>query len=330
MQGFRRQKQKREKTLNRVFFNDSATIYGGLVIEYILYKNVLMQIIIRGSNHSMTFLQAIILGLIQGLAEFLPISSSGHLALLQAFFGIESDSVLLFTVLLHVGTLISVFIIYWKDIVALIIELCLTIKDLCTGKGLRINSSPTRRLGFMIIVATIPTALIGLLFEDFFESLYSSIVSIAIGLVFTGAILLIAERAGKDENDVMKMKFRHAVFIGCMQGIAICPGVSRSGSTLFGGLIAGLERKFAVKFAFLISIPSILGSVVLEAPKAFEQGMDASLAVPVIAGMIIAAISGIVAIKTMIRVVSNKRLVGFTIYVWMVAIAVFTYVLITG
>ena len=278
----------------------------------------------------MTFLQAIILGLVQGLAEFLPISSSGHLALLQTFFGVESDSVLLFTVLLHVGTLISVFIIYWKDIVELVIELCLTIKDICTGKGLRINSSPTRRLGFMIIVATIPTALIGVLFEDFFESLYSSVISIAIGLIFTGAILLIAERAGADNKSVMDMKFRHAIFIGCMQGIAICPGVSRSGSTLFGGLIAGLERKFAVKFAFLISIPSILGSVVLEFPKALEQGMDASLAGPIIAGVIIAAISGIVAIKTMIRVVSNKHLVGFTIYVWLVAVTVIGYVLITG
>lgn len=278
----------------------------------------------------MSFFQAIILGLVQGLAEFLPISSSGHLALLQAFFGVESDSVLLFTVLLHVGTLVSVFIIYWKDIVELVVELFRTIKDLCTGKGLRINSSPTRRLGFMIIVATIPTAIIGLLFEDFFESLYSSIASIALGLVFTGFILLIAERSGKEDKGIMEMKFRHAIFVGIMQGIAICPGVSRSGSTLFGSLMSGLERKLAVKFAFLISIPSILGSVVLEAPKAFAEGIDGSLAGPIIAGVIIATLSGIFAIKTMIRVVSNKRLIGFTIYVWLVAIAVFAYVLITG
>ncbi|MCQ2546535.1 MAG: undecaprenyl-diphosphate phosphatase [Clostridia bacterium] len=276
----------------------------------------------------MTYLQAIILGLVQGLAEFLPISSSGHLALLQYFFGVEADSVLVFTVLLHVGTLISVFIIYWKDIVELIIELFRTLKDLFTGKGLRINSSPTRRLGFMIIVATIPTAIIGLLFEDFFESLYSSIISIAIGLLFTGLILLIAEKMGKSNKDVMEMKWRHAIFIGCMQGIAICPGVSRSGSTLFGGLIAGLEREFAVKFAFLISIPSILGSVVLEAPDAFAQGVDAAMLGPIIAGVVIAAISGILAIKAMIKVVAGKKLFGFTIYVWLVAIVVLGYSLI--
>ena len=278
----------------------------------------------------MTYLQAAILGIVQGLAEFLPISSSGHLALLQYFFGVEASSVLLFTVMMHVGTLVSVFIIYRKDIWALILELIDTIKDLCTGKGPRINSSPMRRMGFMIIVATIPTALIGLLFEDFFESLYASIVSIAIGLIFTGIILFVAERMGKSDKGPMEMKWRHAIFIGVMQGIAICPGVSRSGSTLFGSLISGLKREFAVEFVFLISIPSILGSVVLEMPKALAEGMDASMAGPLIVGVVLAALSGIVAIKAMIKVVSSKRLIGFTIYVWIVAACVLGYSLLTA
>lgn len=276
----------------------------------------------------MTYLQAIILGLVQGLAEFLPISSSGHLALLQYFFGIEADSVLIFTVLLHVGTLVSVFIIYWKDIVELVIELFRTLKDLFTGKGLRINSSPTRRLGFMIIVASIPTAVIGLLFEDYFKSMYTSIISISIGLIFTGIILIVAEKVGKGKLDITNMKWRHAVFVGIMQGIAICPGVSRSGSTLFGSLISGLNRELAVKYAFLISIPSILGSVILEAPDAFAEGVDPAMIGPIIAGVIVAAVSGIIAIKTMIRVVSGKKLFGFTIYVWLVAAVVLGYVLI--
>ena len=278
----------------------------------------------------MTYLQAAILGIVQGLAEFLPISSSGHLALLQYFFGVEADSVLLFTVMMHVGTLVSVFIIYRKDIWALILELIDTIKDLCTGKGPRIDSSPMRRMGFMIIVATIPTALIGLIFEDFFESLYASIVSIAIGLIFTGIILFVAERMGKSDKGPMEMKWRHAIFIGIMQGIAICPGVSRSGSTLFGSLISGLKREFAVEFVFLISIPSILGSVVLEMPKALAEGMDASMVGPLILGVILAALSGIFAIKAMIKVVSNKRLIGFTIYVWIVAACVLAYSLLAA
>lgn len=277
----------------------------------------------------MTYVQAIILGLTQGLAEFLPISSSGHLALLQYFFGIDSDNVLPFTVLMHLGTLLSVFIIYWEDIVELVKELCLTIRDLCTGKGLRINSSSTRRLGFMIIVATIPTALIGLLFEDFFNSLYASLIGISLGLIFTGAILLIAEKMGRQDRNIMTLKFRHAVFVGIMQGIAICPGVSRSGSTLFGSLLSGLDRATAVKFAFLISIPSILGSVVLEAPDAFAQGLDGNIIGPMIAGVIVAAISGIFAIKAMIRIVTGRRLFGFSIYVWLVAAVVLGFVLIS-
>lgn len=278
----------------------------------------------------MTYIQAAILGIVQGLAEFLPISSSGHLALLQYFFGVEADSVLLFTVMMHVGTLVSVFIIYRKDIWALILELIATIRDICTGKGPRIDSSPTRRMGFMIIVATIPTALIGLLFEDFFESLYASIVSIAMGLIFTGIILLVAERVGRNQNGPMEMKWRHAVFIGVMQGIAICPGVSRSGSTLFGSLISGLKREFAVEFVFLISIPSILGSVILEMPKALAEGMDASMTGPIIVGVVLSAISGIFAIKAMIKVVSSKRLIGFSIYVWLVAATVLGYALLSS
>ncbi len=276
----------------------------------------------------MTYIQAVILGLAQGLSEFLPISSSGHLALLQYFFGINADNVLPFAVLLHLGTLISVFIVYWKDIVDLVKELGAVIKDIFTGKGLRINANPTRRLGFMIIVATIPTAVIGLLFNDLFNAMYLSLIAIGTGLLITGTILVIAERMGKNNKSVGEMKFRHAFFVGLMQGVAICPGISRSGSTLFGGLISGLNREFAVKFAFLISIPSILGSVIIEAPDAFEAGMDMSLIGPVLAGVIVSALSGLFAIKAMIKLVSNKNLIGFSIYTWALGIAIIVYALI--
>lgn len=273
----------------------------------------------------MTFFEAIILGLAQGLSEFLPISSSGHLALLQYFFGIEGESVLAFAVLLHLGTLISVFIVYRKDIWALFVELCMVFKDVFTGKGLRINANPTRRLGFMIIVATIPTGLIGILFNDLFESMYSSLISIGTGLLFTGTILWLAERLGSGRNSVTEMKFGHAFFVGVMQGIAICPGVSRSGSTLVGGLFSGLNREFGVKFAFLISIPSILGSVILEAPAAFEQGADMSLVLPILTGVIVSAVSGLIAIKAMIRFVTGKKLWYFSVYTWIVGAAVILY-----
>ena len=242
----------------------------------------------------------------------------------------SAENVLPFAVLLHLGTLVSVFIVYWKDIVELVLELIAVIKDICTGKGPRINANPTRRLGFMIIVATIPTAIIGLLFNDLFEALYLSLIAIGIGLLITGTILFIAERMGRNNKNVKDMKFRNALFVGIMQGVAICPGISRSGSTLFGGLISGLNKEFAVKFAFLISIPSILGSVIMEAPDAFESGMDISLVGPVIAGVIVSALSGLFAIKAMIRLVSNKKLIGFSIYTWVIGIAVIVYALMAA
>ena len=273
----------------------------------------------------MTYLEAVILGLVQGLAEFLPISSSGHLALLQQWFGVEEDKVLLFAVLLHVGTLISVFIVYWKDIWELIVELCLTIKDLCTGKGLRLEEHPVRKLGVMIIVSTIPTGLIGILFNDFFDSLYTSVLPIGIGLIITGLLLTLAEKMSSSNRGIKQMNYRNAVFIGIVQGIAICPGISRSGSTLFGSLVCNLNREFAVKYVFLISIPSILGSAVLEAPAAVDAGLDAALLGPVIVGMIVAAVSGLIAIKTMIKVVSNKKLKYFSYYVWLLGAAVIIY-----
>ena len=273
----------------------------------------------------MSYFEAIILGLVQGLAEFLPISSSGHLALLQQWFGIQEDKVLLFAVLLHVGTLISVFIVYWRDIAELIVELFLTIKDLCTGKGLRLQERPVRKLGIMIIVATIPTGIIGILFNDLFDSLYNSIIPIGIGLIITGFLLVMAERMGASNRGIEQMNFRNALFIGTVQGIAICPGISRSGSTLFGSLICNLDRKFAVKFVFLISIPSILGSAVMEAPAALESGFDMAQLGPVLVGMIVAAFSGLIAIKTMIKIVSDKKLNYFSYYVWALGLIVICY-----
>lgn len=273
----------------------------------------------------MTYLESVILGLVQGLAEFLPISSSGHLALLQQFFGIEEDKVLVFAVLLHVGTLISVFIVYWRDIWELIIELGLTIRDLCTGRGLRLKERPVRKLGVMIIVGTIPTGIMGICFNDFFNSLYNSVIPIGVGLIITGFMLVIAERIGHANRGIEQMNYRNALFIGFVQGIAITPGISRSGSTLFGSLLCNLDRRFAVKFVFLLSIPSILGSAVMEAPEAFASGVDMAQLGPILVGMAVAAVSGLVAIKTMIKIVSNKKLSYFSYYVWMLGAAVVLY-----
>jgi undecaprenyl-diphosphatase len=273
----------------------------------------------------LSIFEAILLGLVQGLAEFLPISSSGHLALLQHFFGIEGENVLIFAVMLHVGTLFSVFAVYWQEIKELFLELMLVFRDIFTGKGLRIHANETRRLGFLIIVATIPTAIIGFAFRDTFASLYLSLTAIGVSLLITGTLLWAAERMNKGQKQLGEMKFRYAIVIGIFQGLAIAPGISRSGSTLVGGLFSGLEKNFAIKFAFLISIPSIIGSVVLELPEALRNNFDASLFVPILIGVIVSALSGFVAIKTMIRVVSGKKLIIFSCYTWLLGALVLGY-----
>lgn len=277
----------------------------------------------------MSYIEAIVLGIVQGLTEFLPVSSSGHLLMLQHFFGIKADSVLVFTLLLHVGTLISVFFCYWNDIWELVRELIITIADLFRGRGLRLNERPVRKLGLMIIITSIPTAIIGVLFKDLFEGFYETLLPTGIGLILTGILLWIAEMNRNNTKGIEDMKFSDAVTVGIMQGVAICPGVSRSGSTLFGGLGRGLEREFAVKFAFLISIPSILGSLI------FEGGSDAMASAvgismgPVIAGCIAAALSGVLAIRTMIAVVRKLSLRYFSVYVWAVGTALIIYTLAT-
>lgn len=277
----------------------------------------------------MSYIEAIILGIVQGLTEFLPVSSSGHLLMLQHFFGIEADSVLIFTLLLHVGTLISVFFCYWNDIWELIKELGLTIADIVKGRGLRLKERPVRNLGVMMIVASIPTALIGIFFEDLFESFYTTLLPTGVGLILTGFLLWISERKRDNSITEENMTWKQAVAIGTMQGIAICPGVSRSGSTLFGGLESGLQRDFAVKFAFLISIPSILGSLVFEGGSGAMDSAISTGAGPIIAGCIAAALSGVLAIKTMIAVVRKMSLKYFSVYVWIVGVCLIAYTLIT-
>ena len=276
----------------------------------------------------MTYLQAVILGLVQGLAEFLPISSSGHLAILENFFGIKEDNMLFFAVMLHFGTLLSVFIVFWKDIVELVKELILTIKDLIGKKGLRLEERPVRKLGVMIIVACIPTAIIGFIFGDIFEGIYSKPILIAVMFIITGLLLLAAETWGGGKRNIENLNYRNSIFIGIVQGLAIIPGISRSGSTLFASLLCKLDREFAVKYVFLISIPTILGSLILELPDGIKQGMNGQSWGAVIVGLIVAFLSGLFAVKVMLKVVSNKKLKYFSFYLFALAAAVIIYSLV--
>lgn len=250
----------------------------------------------------MTVWIAMLLGLVQGLCEFLPVSSSGHLVLLHNLFGIE-EGALFFTTMLHVGTLIAVFVVYRQQIWDMLCQ-------------------PFSRKVGLLVLATIPTVIIALLFEDFFEDAYEGSL-LGVGFLLTAIILTVSDRLShRPERKKRKLKWGSALFIGTMQGIAILPGVSRSGSTIAGALCTGISKKTAADFSFLLSIPAILGSVVLQVPDIVSGGIGDVNWLCVIAGMVTAAVSGYFAIRFMLHLITKKRLTGFAIYVAVLGILV--------
>lgn len=273
----------------------------------------------------MTFIKAIILGIVQGLTEFLPVSSSGHLAILENLMKVDEESVLFFAAMLHFGTLISIFMVYYKDILILFKEFFLIIFEIITGKGLNIKKSHYRKLGLMIITASIPTAVIGLTFSDFFESLFTSITAVGIGLLITGTLLWLSEKIAKGNKNITSMKYIDAFIVGCFQAVAIAPGISRSGSTIVGSLFRGLNKELTVKFSFLISLPAVLGAGAIEFSNALGQGLNGISSSVLIAGVAAATVSGYAAIRFMIKLVTDKKLHYFSYYTWTLGIAIIVY-----
>ncbi len=267
-------------------------------------------------------MKAIILGIVQGLTEFLPVSSSGHLAILQNLMQVDEDSILFFAAMLHFGTLISIIIVYFKDISILIKEFFMVILELVTGKGLNIHKNVHRKLGLMIITACIPTAIIGIGFSDFFESLYKSVASVGVGLMITGTLLWLSERISKGNKTIKSMKYGDALIVGLFQGAAIAPGISRSGATIVGSLFRGLNKELTVKFSFLISLPAVLGAGGIEFVKALDQGMNGTSYGVLFAGILASAISGYAAIRVMIQLVTSKKLHYFSYYTWALGIII--------
>lgn len=261
----------------------------------------------------MSVLQAIILGFVQGLTEFLPVSSSGHLVVIEYLMNIKEDQAFFMTVMLHFGTLVSLVIVYFKDIVKLAVEFILSIKDLIQKKSLNICKNDTRKLCYMIITTSIPTVIIGLVFKKVFMSFYSSLLAVGIGLVITSVYMFLAD-VMNGRKDIKRARFKDALIVGIFQGIAIVPGISRSGSTIFGGLFSKMKKDFAVKYAFLVSLPVILGSFILELPSAIKNGSMNGGVFPIFVGMIVAGVSGYFAIKMMIGIVKKRSLKGFMVY----------------
>lgn len=262
----------------------------------------------------MSVIKAFILGLIQGISEFLPISSSGHLAIAGKLMGMnpEADNLLSFNILLHVATLVAVFIVYKNDIWEMIKAFFAMIGDVCKGKGLRLSEFTYRRLIVMLIAATLPAVVAALLLGDIIEN--PALWQIGVFLIITAILLFLSEKLAGGNIDIEKMSVKRAFCVGCFQGLGTLPGISRSGSTIVGGLFCGLDKATAVRFSFLMSIPAILGALVLDIKDMFSAASQTLSLLPVIVGMVTAAVSGYFAIKFLLKIVEKSKLSYFSIY----------------
>ena len=271
----------------------------------------------------MELIKAIILGLIQGLAEFLPISSSGHLAIFKHVLDFDTDTGLLFDVLLHLGTLAAVFVAFRKDIFELMKEglsiigqffksvyLCLFKKE----KWQPVVTTPYRRFVMMVIISTIPTGILGILFSDLIDAASATLIVPGILLLINGVQLLISDRLADGTLNEETASYGKAAIVGVAQGLATFPGISRSGTTITASVACGFSREFAVKYSFIMSIPAILGALVLELLDFSPEMLSASEWINYLVGTVISGLVGYVCIKTMLVVVRGKKFKYFAYY----------------
>ena len=269
----------------------------------------------------MTYFMSILVGIIQGVAEFLPISSSGHLALFQTFFGMENmeEKYMFFTVLLHFGTLISVCMVYWRDIVDMIREFFLGIAALAGRKATGVAPPPARRMVMLIIIATVPLFVMVFL-RDAVNQLFSNSIMVSCALLATGFILFFSDRMARGHKTAKNATVADALIVGCGQALAVIPGLSRSGTTISVGMMRGFDRAFAVRFSFLMSLPAVLGANVLEIKDALASNFPIEELPMYLVGVAVSAVVGYFAIR-LVKSLSDKGKFGkFAYYCWAVGL----------
>ena len=273
----------------------------------------------------MTFLSSFLLGLVQGIAEFLPISSSGHLANAQNLLGMSDAGTVpeFFDVLLHLGTLVAVFVAYWADIKDMVLEFF-------RGAGDLIHHStpnpvpPARRLILLIILGTLPLFVV-LPVKDAVQSLSNSMVFIGAALIVTGVLLFVSDRVKKGRKNERTATWLDVLIVGLGQAIATMPGISRSGMTITTGCFVGFERKFAVRFSFLLSIPAVLGANILSLADAAKAGINWAEVPVYLVGVVTAAVVGYLCIRLLRFIADRGKFGAFAYYCW--AVGVLTLVL---
>ena len=260
------------------------------------------------------WLFVVVLGIVQGLTEFLPISSSGHLVLLQVFWQqpqLGSEKLLLFDASVHFATLLAVLWVFRGRVFQLVrapLSYLFTIKISEQGRA------DGMRLWRLLLIGTVPTAIIGLLLQRQIERAFTSALAVGISLLITGTLLFFAGRHTANARGLEDMRIRDALLIGTMQGFAIFPGISRSGFTIGAGLLRGLRQDLAAEFSFLLAIPAILGAMLLEVLKLHQQQIGLSLLAPYLLGSLLALITGIIALRWLLRLLQKGRLGYFAYY----------------
>ena len=270
----------------------------------------------------MSYLFSIAMGFLQGVAEFLPISSSGHLALFQYFFSPEQNPEeldMLFTILLHFGTLISVCVYYWRDVVDMIREFFLGLADLFSRRGGHTGRPPeARRLVLMIVVATLPLFAV-LLVKDVVDAAFTNVTFVSAALIATGFLLFFSDRMAKGRKNARTATMLDALLVGCAQAVGTLPGISRAGITISAGMLRGFDRSFAVRFSFLMSLPAVLGANILEVADAVQTGgVDTSRLPMYLVGMAVSGVVGYFAIRLVNLLASKGKFGAFAYYCWAV------------
>lgn len=262
---------------------------------------------------------AIVLGMVQGVAEFLPISSSGHLSLLQHFFSMEEPDTL-YNILLHFATLIAVCVVYWRDVVDMIVEFFRGIASLFSRQGGHGNPPEGRRLVLLVILGTLPLFLI-LPFDDMVEGLGANPVFVSAMLLVTGCILFLSDRYGGGRKTVRTATVRDVLLVGVAQGAATIPGLSRSGTTISAGMALGFDRNFAVRYSFLMSLPAVFGATLLKVVKVAKSGvLDTKLLPMYLTGMVVAGVVGYFSIR-LVKLLADKGKFGrFAYYCWIAGV----------
>ena len=257
-----------------------------------------------------------VLGFVQGVAEFLPISSSGHLTLFQHFFGMpEPDQ--LFNVLLHFATLLAVCVVYWRDILEMIGEFFRFFGELFSRRSYRGNPPEARRMVLLLIVGTLPLFAV-LLINDQVESLGNNPIFVSCALLVTGCILFLSDRMAKGRKTTRNATLTDVLLVGVAQGFATVPGLSRSGCTISAGMALGFDRKFAVRYSFLLSLPAVLGATLLKVLDVLElEGGVPEESIPVyVLGMAVAAVVGYFSIKLVNLLAAKGKFGAFAYYCW--------------